>query len=144
MHSLPAIYFFILFNICSIERVEASNYPKDALECYATSSPLENGIICPKESNFCVKQTTTSSRQNCGKSSTHPFDEWDVKEGKCLYRKCGSSECVDEEVTTFLNNDDRFDERKTFCCSNKLCNASSSRFAAFGVMGTVLFAALVL
>ena len=142
MPSLLA-YFFALFIIFSIEIVEANSYPKDALQCHATSSPLENGIVCPRETKFCVKQITTSSRQNCGKSIIHPFDEWDVKEGKCVYRKCGASECVDEEVTTFLN-DDSVDERKAFCCSGKLCNASSIRFASFGVMGTVLIAALVL
>ena len=143
MPMLPVTYFFALFMIISIDCADANIYPKDALQCYATSSPLEKGIICPRETKFCVKQTTTSSRQNCGKMNTHPFDEWDVKEGKCLYRKCGTSECIDEEVTTFLN-EDTVDERKTFCCSSKLCNASSTRIASFGVMGTVLIVSLIL
>jgi hypothetical protein len=74
--------------------------------------------------SFCLKETVNSSRRECGTTAAHPFDEWDVKGGQCVYRKCSPS--CQNETMHFKGRDGAINSRQTTCCAKKLCNAGSS------------------
>lgn len=91
------------------------------LQCYATLAPQEK-LICPQDrSNYCIKETVSSSRRECGATLDHPFDEWDG--GLCVYRKCGSI-CTNK-TTYFLGRDGLNHSRSTACCESNMCNYGS-------------------
>ncbi len=92
------------------------------LTCFATLSPYSK-VICPQDRlNYCVKEYTNSSRQECGTSSQHPFDMWDVKEpgGLCVYRKCAAT-CPNASKT-FIGRNGVVNSRSSACCTSNLCN----------------------
>lgn len=127
------------------------------LECYATLAPPtsqnnEKRIICPESrSNYCIKEVTQITRRSeCGITKEYPWDEWDIKLGQCVYRKC-SSTCPMEEpyhdhddesyndtliessndddgylpsaIKTYMGEDGTRYEREIFCCRGSLCNS---------------------
>ena len=96
----------------------SSNQP---LQCYTTLAP-QGKIICPEDRmNFCIKETINSTRRECGTTALHPFDEWDVKGGLCVYRKCGAS--CPNETEHFEGRDGLNHSRSTSCCTKTLCNS---------------------
>jgi len=78
--------------------LKATSIKLSPLQCYATlaspnSKDNEKRIICPESrSNYCIKDVTyVARRKDCGISKEYPWDEWDIKLGQCVYRKCSSS-----------------------------------------------------
>ena len=139
----------------------SSSYPQSSLQCYATLAPPsknnEKRVICPESrSNYCIKEVAQISRRSdCGTSKEYPWDEWDIKLGQCVYRKCSATcpfeypnktdmhlhshqtEDIHEShgdqkepynTTTkfFLGEDGTQFKRETFCCSDSLCNSARS------------------
>jgi len=108
-------------------------YPQDALRCYATAaeSPPRR-IVCPEDrSDYCVKEVANASRRDCGTSFDYNMDEWDVKLGQCVYRKCASI-CSEEKNITFFGPRGSY-ERATYCCNKELCNSAVTRGMSFCV-----------
>ena len=145
-------------------------YPQPSFQCYATlaapnpHSNREKVIICPpSRSNYCIKEVIPITRRNqCGKLSTqYPWDEWDVKLGQCVYRKCSATcpslttlvptmaaitstsmqpsistsdldwNTSEGFIRTFKGDDGLEYERETFCCSDNLCNTGTKLSISF-------------
>ena len=121
-HQLLTILILLLTLITPLQSNDEHN-----LTCFATLSPYSK-VICPKDrSNFCLKEYTNSSRQECGSSSHHPFDQWDIKEpgGLCVYRKCSAS--CPNETKTFIGRNGVINSRSSACCASDLCNEGYNR-----------------
>ena len=130
--------FFVVIRLSTAE----SNQP-DSLLCYATLAPQEQ-IICPQDRmNFCVKEFVDSSRRECGRKDTYPYDVWDAKEpgGLCVYRKCASS-CPNETIT-YEGRDGVINSRSSVCCSSNLCNSGYSYRSSI-LIGLITFSVFVL
>lgn len=113
----------MLRNLVLFVTTVAATNPSDGLECYATLAPQKK-IICPYDRmSHCIKESVSSTRNECGSTASYPFDEWDVKGGLCVYRKCGNS-CQNETVI-FKGRDGLNNSRSTHCCESDLCNAGS-------------------
>lgn len=119
-------YFIFLAVVYHVTPVQSSVREHNNLSCFATLSPYDK-VICPQDRlNFCVKEYTNSSRKECGTSSQHPFDQWDVKEpgGLCVYRKCADS--CPNQTKTFIGRNGEVNSRSSACCASSLCNQASS------------------
>ena len=115
----------LLLQLATVSSARAAatkkKYPQEALKCYS-SSAANGETICPVGRNsYCIKEESTTSRGECGTVDPYRFDIWDLRLGRCVYRKCAAS-CLNDTATTF--GDAQQYSRTTYCCTSNRCNGA--------------------
>ena len=120
-----------------------SRYPQDALQCFATATEPSHKVICPEDrSSYCVKEVANASRRDCGSALDFSMDQWDVKLGQCVYRKC-ADRCDGETNITFFGSRGAY-ERSSYCCKMELCNGGERLAGSVGLIAATALAFLML
>mmetsp|Transcript_41113 Transcript_41113/g.54117 ORF Transcript_41113/g.54117 Transcript_41113/m.54117 type:complete len:153 (-) Transcript_41113:236-694(-) len=113
------LYFTIILLL--VEEVRTA-YPQDSLRCYTTLTRPYNKLICPEAENACcIKEVSTLSKDQCGRSIYHG-DRWNTGTGECIWKKC-SSDCA-EGSSTFLYKGEEYTRQRFTCDDRNYCNGA--------------------